>query len=271
MQENGKEKRIHPAVRVLALILALIVIGGSIFVLTNPQGGNAGASLPGIFSARAESEGWKTLKKGSSGADVKKAQEALRQLGYYDGKADGNFSRVFEEAVMAFQEDFGLEKTGRIDLDTYEMITWGLEEADLVQAPEQKAPTATAPPEEEAPFVLEGEPYSDKEHVAAYLRAFGELPVNYLTKQQARDLGWDNSLGNLWQVAPGMSIGGDRFGNYEGQLPREKGRQYYECDIDFDGGYRNGKRIIFSSDGLIFYTEDHYNTFEDITEEGIEP
>lgn len=58
-----------------------------------------------------------------------------------------------------------------------------------------------------------------------------------------------------------MSIGGDHFGNYEGQLPEAKGRSYKECDIDYEGGYRGGIRIIFSNDGLIYYTDDHYNTF----------
>ena len=102
--------------------------------------------------------------------------------------------------------------------------------------------------------------------MAAYLREFGRLPDNYLTKKEAQALGWVSSEGNLWQVAPGKSIGGDPFGNYEGLLPKKSGRSYYECDIDFDGGYRNGKRIIFSSDGLIFYTDDHYESFEEIKE-----
>ena len=75
-------------------------------------------------------------------------------------------------------------------------------------------------------------------------------------------MGWAASEGNLWQVAPGMSIGGDRFGNREGLLPEAPGRQYYECDIDFDGKYRNEKRIVFSNDGLIYYTEDHYESFQ---------
>ena len=61
-----------------------------------------------------------------------------------------------------------------------------------------------------------------------------------------------------------MCIGGDRFGNYEGLLPKESSRQYYECDIDYNGGYRNEKRIIYSNDGLIYYTEDHYESFEEI-------
>ena len=168
---------------------------------------------------------------------------------------------------IAFQEDFGLETTGKIDEETYLLITEGAEAAPAPKDSPAAPPEADAPPEEEeAPFVTEGESYSDKDHVAAYLRAFGKLPPNYITKREAQALGWDNRLGNLWQVAPGKSIGGDRFGNYEGQLPTASGRKYFECDIDFDGGYRNSKRIIFSSDGLIFYTEDHYTTFEVITE-----
>ncbi|MBQ7216846.1 MAG: hypothetical protein IJS39_12785 [Synergistaceae bacterium] len=104
--------------------------------------------------------------------------------------------------------------------------------------------------------------YTSKEQVAAYINTFGKLPSNYITKAQARNLGWVSSKGNLHKVAPGKSIGGDRFGNYEEILPVKRGRQYYECDIDYRGGRRNAKRIIFSSDGLIYYTEDHYNTFE---------
>lgn len=127
------------------------------------------------------------------------------------------------------------------------------------------APTASPAAELEDFVVIDGE-YTDKEHVAAYLRAFKKLPSNYITKREAQELGWVASRGNLWQVAPGKSIGGDRFGNYEGNLPDERGRRWFECDIDFDGKYRNAKRILYSSDGLIYYTEDHYETFEDITQ-----
>jgi len=106
--------------------------------------------------------------------------------------------------------------------------------------------------------------YDSMEEVAVYLKIFDHLPYNYLTKDEAGDLGWNNKQGNLHKVAPGFSIGGDRFGNYEGVLPDKKGRKWTECDIDFDGGYRNSKRIVFSNDGLIYYTDDHYNTFTQI-------
>lgn len=106
--------------------------------------------------------------------------------------------------------------------------------------------------------------YTSKEEVALYLYTYGELPSNYITKNQARKLGWDSNSGNLWDVAEGMSIGGDRFWNNEELLPTEDDKQYYECDIDYEGGYRNAKRIIYSSDGYIYYTEDHYKTFEQL-------
>ena len=106
--------------------------------------------------------------------------------------------------------------------------------------------------------------YDTMEEVAVYLELFDDLPDNYLTKNEAGDLGWNNKKGNLHDVAPGCSIGGDRFGNYEGALPDKKGRKWTECDINFDGGYRGSERIVFSNDGLIYYTNDHYNTFTQI-------
>lgn len=103
--------------------------------------------------------------------------------------------------------------------------------------------------------------YSTMEEVAVYLTLYEKLPGNFISKYDAENLGWDNRKGNLDKVAHGCSIGGNRFGNYEGLLPEAKGRKYTECDINYDGGYRNGERIVFSNDGLIFYTSDHYQTF----------
>lgn len=104
--------------------------------------------------------------------------------------------------------------------------------------------------------------YTSKEEVAVYIYEFGHLPDNFITKKEAKALGWESKEGNLAEVAPGMSIGGDYFGNYEGLLPEEDGRDYYECDINSDGGYRGAERIVFSNDGLIYYTGDHYESFE---------
>lgn len=109
--------------------------------------------------------------------------------------------------------------------------------------------------------VTEKGTYSSKDEVALYLSLYGHLPSNFITKKQAQELGW--SGGSLEPYAPGKSIGGSHYGNYEGLLPEKKGRHYTECDIDTAGKKSRGaKRIVFSNDGLIYYTEDHYESFE---------
>lgn len=103
--------------------------------------------------------------------------------------------------------------------------------------------------------------YTTKEDVAYFIYLYGRLPDNFITKDEARELGWEG--GSLEPYAPGMCIGGDRFGNREGLLPTARGRTYTECDIDTLGASKRGaKRIVFSNDGLIYYTEDHYGSFE---------
>ena len=102
--------------------------------------------------------------------------------------------------------------------------------------------------------------YDSKDEVALYLHTFGHLPDNYVTKREARNAGWEN--GSLEKFFPGCSIGGDVFQNREGLLPKAKGRTYYECDIDTAGQKSRGaKRIVFSDDGLIYYTDNRYESF----------
>lgn len=101
--------------------------------------------------------------------------------------------------------------------------------------------------------------YDSKDEVALYIVTYDKLPSNYITKKEAKKLGW--SGGSLESYAPGKCIGGDYFGNYEGNLPEDA--QYHECDIDTLGKKSRGaKRIVYSDDGYIYYTEDHYETFE---------
>ena len=103
--------------------------------------------------------------------------------------------------------------------------------------------------------------YTSKEDVALYIHLYGKLPENFITKKEAKALGWEG--GSLEPYAPGKSIGGDRFGNYEGILPEEDGVTYKECDIDTMGADQRGaKRIVFSNEGAVYYTEDHYKSFE---------
>ena len=112
--------------------------------------------------------------------------------------------------------------------------------------------------------VEKGKPYSTANEVAAYIHKFRQLQPNFISKLEAQKLGWDQAKGNLWQVADRKSIGGDRFANREGKLPVASGRQYYECDIDYRGGFRGAKRLVYSNDGLVFYSEDHYKTFRQL-------
>lgn len=101
------------------------------------------------------------------------------------------------------------------------------------------------------------------DEVGTYVSKNGKLPDNYITKSEAYDLGWEPKEGNLQEVAPGKSIGGNRFGNWEGLLPIKEGRIWYEADINYHGGYRGSERLLFSNDGLIYTTTDHYKTFKE--------
>ena len=97
--------------------------------------------------------------------------------------------------------------------------------------------------------------------IADYLFAYGELPPNFITKAEARELGWQTVYKHVSDAAPGMSIGGDRYGNYQGLLPAQKGRKYFEADCNYVFGNRGPERIVYSSDGLVYYTDDHYRSF----------
>jgi len=124
-------------------------------------------------------------------------------------------------------------------------------------------PVSTESPSNEGRTLDEDESYTTKDDLALYIHTFGHLPNNFIKKKDAEALGWTG--GPLDWVLPGMCIGGDYFGNYEGLLPKAKGRRWTECDVDTLGKKsRGGKRIIFSNDGLIYYTGDHYESFEQL-------
>lgn len=162
------------------------------------------------------------------------------------------FVSLFAFAGCELDEDTALQLTG-------DVLTLLLE--DGVSYPDTE-PLPFDPDEEDyAAYVTEDGWYDDVDTVAAYLITYDELPDNYLTKREAQSLGWVQQEGNLWDVAEGMSIGGDYFGNYEGLLPDG---EYRECDIDYDGGSRGAERLVFTVEGdlYIYYTDDHYESFE---------
>lgn len=144
-----------------------------------------------------------------------------------------------------------------------------LTETDPEPVPSDPGPAQTDPEPEPEPEPSGGQAenlldedgwYDSRDEVVLYLITYGHLPGNYVTKNEARKKGW--SSGSLEPYFPGCSIGGDVFQNREGLLPKAKGRTYYECDIDTAGkNSRGSKRVVFSNDGLIYYSDDHYESF----------
>ena len=145
---------------------------------------------------------------------------------------------------------------GCTDLEDFAALP--TEPASLVQ---DATDTVTEPPTEADDTLDPDGSYTTKEDVALYIHTYGKLPSNFMTKKEAQALGWPG--GGLDDYAEGMCIGGDRFGNYEGLLPDAEGRKWTECDIDtLHADSRGPKRIVFSNDGLVYYTGDHYESFE---------
>lgn len=136
---------------------------------------------------------------------------------------------------------------------------------DVSVAPQEEEDAAGLPGSDvAADLPAYGSYYYDLENVVLYLEAYDELPPNYITKSEARGLGWEG--GSVEKYKEGAAIGGDSFGNREGLLPEADGRSYTECDIDTDGyDSRGSRRLVFSNDGLYFYTSDHYETFLEVT------
>ena len=167
-----------------------------------------------------------------------------------------------EEEIVEDEEDPEIQDTDEEEIEETSEES-EIEDTEIAEEDEAALEVTEEITEEDAGLTVDedGE-YTSKEEVALYIHLYNHLPGNYITKKEAQDLGWDSSKGNLNKVAPGKSIGGDKFGNREGLLPKKDGRVYYECDIDYKKGSRNAKRIVFSNDGLIYYTEDHYESYE---------
>jgi len=105
---------------------------------------------------------------------------------------------------------------------------------------------------------------TQQQRVAGYLHQHQQLPPLYLKKSEARRQGWDPARGNLCEALPGRAIGGDRFSNREGRLPDGQGRRWFEADVNYQCGRRGSDRMLYSSDGLIYVTRDHYRHFEQV-------
>ncbi|MBQ7796002.1 MAG: ribonuclease [Lachnospiraceae bacterium] len=206
---------------------------------------------------------------GCSGSDVNEALdvaiEVLEVVESLEAEESGSAAVDDELAVLEESQrssDESITASAEISEEAAET------ESEEAQTPEaENTDREELAQEEDALTIKEDGHYTSKEEVALYIHTYGKLPSNFISKDEAEDLGWkkkDGEAGQLHVVAPGMSIGGSYFGNYEGLLPEKKGRKYYECDINYVKGNRGAERIVYSNDGLIFYTGDHYESFEQL-------
>ncbi|MBR5292794.1 MAG: ribonuclease [Clostridia bacterium] len=163
-------------------------------------------------------------------------------------------SSLIGERVPQIESQYDVQENIPGDSESIDDLLLTEDEPEQLQTEESEPQQ-----QEQLPAIDENGSYTSKEDVALYIHTYGRLPKNFITKNEARDLGWEG--GSIEDYAPGCSIGGDRFGNYEGILP--EGKKYTECDIDTLGrSSRGSRRIVFSNDGCIYYTDDHYETFE---------
>ena len=226
MRKTGKRHDLRPALRILGLLaLILLLCAGC-------------AKKPGSGAPQPEAV--------SSAAELSSIEAELSSVEAELSSKEAELSSVEAELSSAEAELSSAEE----NLSSAEAAS---------SAPEE---SGGQEPESEEELTVEKDGwYTSKEEVALYLHLYGRLPGNFISKRRAEELGWDASEGNLDEVAPGKSIGGSRFGNYEGRLPEG---DYRECDINYAGGFRGPERIVYSDDGRIYYTADHYRTFEQL-------
>ncbi len=237
-------------------LLSLLLTAFMLFSLTGCSTGLTEEDYQVIYDViedviAEDSEGW------DSEEDYDEAEDVTVE--------NSDDSGVYEESDTSEEPEEVIE-----DIDTGEDIEEDIEEETEASATTTTAATTTtvttttttaATTEEPEATIDYNGTYTKKDDVALYIHTYGCLPKNFITKKEAQALGWEG--GSLEPYAPGMCIGGSYFGNYEGLLPEKKGRKYTECDIDTLGKKSRGaKRIVFSNDGLIYYTDDHYESFE---------
>lgn len=191
----------------------------------------------------------------TTGSSETSAAQSIEQTVPYSS-ADHEVTEITSQDSAEITSEVSSEPTREVTAAPQEETSQPEPAASIAENEE----TTTSEKPDETSSISEDGSYSSRDDVALYIHTYGRLPDNFITKKQARELGWDG--GSVEVYAPGKCIGGDRFGNYEGLLPEKDGRRYTECDIDTLGkSSRGAKRIIFSNDGLIYFTDDHYASF----------
>ncbi|WP_024866193.1 ribonuclease domain-containing protein [Butyrivibrio sp. FCS014] len=250
MKYNKSKRRQKPYI---ALKSALPIFMALIMFITLAGCGKAKPAAP-IELPVAESSF--TEAPANNDTQSQESQESEQSAQQESQSADTQSTSAQESAAdttQADQQDASQVTEQAAAQDTQQASAQETQQNAQNTTQDSQQPTATEP------LIDEDGVYTTKEDVALYIHTYGKLPSNFITKKAAKKLGW--SGGSLEDYAPGKCIGGDYFGNYEGLLPEDK--EYHECDIDTLGKSKRGaKRIIYSDDGYIYYTGDHYESFE---------
>lgn len=243
-----REKLMRGLRRLLVLLPVLFLLAGC---ASRGSGTESRAeSQSGQTALATEAESTQKESAESSSAKSKKKQKKKKKS--KDSQKSGK--RQSDKAATSASETL-------IEAETSEALA--SRAAEETRAAKKSASEARASERgtESGSGITEDGTYTSRDEVALYLHSYGKLPKNFISKKEAEEQGFRFGEGDFGEAFPGMSVGGSRFGNYEGQLPEKSGRRYYECDIDYQGGRRNAKRLVYSNDGLIFYTDDHYKSF----------
>lgn len=152
-------------------------------------------------------------------------------------------------SVMYFINNYKIEKKGETTANKNVSVNQNVNDRNS----EKNAATT-------ANFSKNIDELTEENLVINYVKENHELPEYYLTKSEARKEGWVPSRGNLCDVLPGRAIGGDKFSNREKFLP--VGNQYFEADVNYNCGNRNADRIVFTKNGEVWLTKNHYKSFE---------
>ena len=146
--------------------------------------------------------------------------------------------------VMYFFQNYNIEKKNK-DSESTEIVSNAVNSSEVNSSPSRNTENI--------------DELTNENKVINYVKATRHLPDYYVTKSEAKKNGWVPSKGNLCDVLPGKAIGGDKFSNREKNLPGNE--QYFEADVNYNCGNRNADRIVFTKNGDVYLTKDHYKSF----------
>lgn len=251
MKHNKIRMRLIPVILSMLLLLMTVLTGcGNSSGGTQPS--DSGAQTTAVTERLSGDEGLIGDAELTGGAELTGDADQSGDEALTSGEQQSDDKTLTGDEKRS--DDEGL--TGDAEQSGGEALTGGREQsADEAFA---RSDSEDAADEAALGTIDEDGVYTSKDDVALYIYTYHKLPQNFITKKEAKKLGWTG--GSLEEYAPGKCIGGDHFGNYEGLLPEDE--DYYECDVDTLGKSKRGaKRIIYTDDGKVYYTNDHYESF----------